>query len=350
MNDPFKTLGLAWGAGAEEAKRAYRRLVMQWHPDRNPAPEAEETFKRIKAAFELVSDPLRFAEWQREREQERQGDTGRAPEEARAGASEEDGGAEGYEGEPAPEVSLSLEEAAFGCEKEVAVERRATCNTCGGSGEVQFGRSQPCRHCSGCGRLRDPKGTTVVCGHCHGKGFTARDTCRSCDGLGLEIRRQIFQVKVPAGVRSGDRIRLAGRAGQGGAAADLILHIVLAPHELFELQDRDLHCRVPVSIFRLLAGGSLEVPTLAGSEFIELKPWSAHGLDYCLTGHGFPGRGRRRAGDLRVSLEPVHPRPGSAVARELLEGLEALLQDDLAAWAPELESFQEKMARRRECL
>ena len=338
MKDPFKTLGLAWGAGAEEAKRAYRRLVMQWHPDRNPSPEAEETFKRIKAAFELVSDPLRFAEWQAQRE--------RTPDTPPPGAAPEaDEDNDGYEGEPAPEVSLSLEEAAFGCEKEVAVERRATCDNCDGSGEVNLGRSQPCRHCSGCGRLRDPKGTTVVCGNCGGKGFTARDSCRTCDGLGMAVRRQTFQVRVPAGVKSGDRIRLAGRVGKA-AAADLILHIVLAPHELFELQGQDLHCRVPVSIFRLLAGGAVEVPTLAGSESIELKPWPAHGLDYRLPGQGFPGRGRRKAGDLRVSFEPVHPRPGSAVARELLEGLEALLQDDLAAWAPELETWHEKLARR----
>ncbi len=338
MKDPFKTLGLAWGAGAEEAKRAYRRLVMQWHPDRNPAPEAEETFKRIKAAFELVSDPLRFAEWERARE--RNPEAGAEPAAEAAGDEPE-----GYAGEPAPEVSLSLEEAAFGCEKEVVVERSATCETCGGSGEVLLARSQPCRHCSGCGRLRDPKGTTVICGNCGGKGFTARDSCPSCDGLGMAIRRQTFQVRVPAGVRSGDRIRLAGRAGKG-AAADLILHIVLEPHELFELQAQDLHCRVPVSIFRLLAGGAVDVPTLAGSASIPLKPWPSHGLDYRLSGQGFPGRGRRKAGDLRVSFEPVHPRPGSAVARDLLEGLEALLQDDLAAWAPELETWHAKLARR----
>ena len=348
MNDPFEILGLTWGAGAEEAKRAYRRLVMQWHPDRNPSPEAEETFKRIKAAFELVSDPLRFAEWQAERkpgQQRRKQDSAPPADEAgSAGADSEEG--EGYAGEPAPEVSLSLEEAAFGCEKEVAVERQATCATCEGSGEVQFGRSQPCRHCSGCGRLRDPKGTTVICGHCKGKGYATRDTCRTCDGLGLEVRRQTFQVRVPAGVRSGDRIRLAGRAGKGGAKADLILHIVLEPHELFELRERDLICRVPVSIFRLLAGGTVEVPTLAGSHTVELKPWPAHGLDYRLAGEGFPGRGRHKEGDLRVTFEPVHPRPGSAVARELLEGLEALLQDDLAAWAPELEAWHEKLARR----
>lgn len=344
MKDPFKTLGLAWGAGAEEAKRAYRRLVMQWHPDRNPAPEAEETFKRIKAAFELVSDPLRFAEWERERNQHQHQEEGDVAEPAAEAAGDEPVDA-GYAGEPAPEVSLSLEEAAFGCEKEVAVERRATCETCGGSGEVQLGRSQPCRHCSGCGRLRDPKGTTVICGNCGGKGFTARDSCGNCDGLGMAVRRQTFQVRVPAGVRSGDRIRLAGRAGKD-SAADLILHIVLEPHELFELQEQDLHCRVPVSIFRLLAGGAVDVPTLAGSESIPLKPWPANGLDYRLPGRGFPGRGRRKVGDLRVTFEPVHPRPGSAVARELLEGLEALLQDDLAAWAPELETWHEKLARR----
>lgn len=341
MNDPFQILGLPRGAGAEEAKRVYRRLVMQWHPDRNPAPEAEETFKRIKAAFELVSDPLRFAEWQAKR--------GRPRHSAADAWQDDDPDVATSESvdDPVVEIVLSLEEAALGVGREVELARRSTCGTCGGSGMEKFQRSRSCRHCQGCGRLRDPKGTTVVCGHCEGKGFTRQETCRKCEGLGLEVRRQGFLVDVPPGLLDGESLRLHARPEVGGKKVEIGVLIRLAGHALFELLGRDLHCRVPVSVFRLMAGGRTEVPTLAGRAQMELKPWPAHGLEYRLAGLGFPGRERQAAGDLRVSFEPVYPHMAAASARILLDRLEGMLENDLETQAPELARWRKKLAERR---
>ncbi len=361
--DPFAVLGVSPEATPADVKRAYRRLAMHWHPDRNPAAAAEAEFKRVHAAYELFLDPQRLAEWRQaqaasgrsRRESRASASTARA----RSGAASSAGSSKAAGKQPAGEdfsqaLTLTLEEAAFGCRKSVALVHGLRCASCGGSGRVQHRNSVPCKRCSGCGRVSRRGGGTSVCEGCAGRGFLRESDCPDCSGSGWLQQARTLSVAVPAGLLAGERLRLAGQApapaggsaAGGGKAGDLYLEIQLAEHPLFVLHGRDLHCRVPVSVFRLLCGGPIEVPSLAGTTPLELSDDPQHGLEYRLPGLGFPAKGRRAAGDLVLQLERIHipPQRITAKGRELLERLAGELDrraPALAAWDAQLQARRE---------
>jgi molecular chaperone DnaJ len=340
-DDPYAMLGLPHSASLEEVKRAYRRLAMRWHPDRNASSEAEGEFKRIKDAYELLLDPQRYRQWKDTQTQTQ------PPTEAHA-ASARPEAASADETQP---LNLSLEEAARGCVKSVERVRSTRCPPCHGSGRVQHSHSVPCAHCNGIGRVRGDGRGSSLCAGCGGRGYLRETECPECSGSGWRKKLRTLSVKVPCGIVHGERLRLARQARHASdadaAAGDLYLEIRLAPHSLFELQQRDLHCTVPVSIFRLLAGGKIEVPTLNGSALLDLSPDPAHALDYRLPGHGFPRKHGRGAGDLVVHLQIVHPRLFSAKDRALLERLEASLATDLEQRAPELATWAARLSEQK---
>lgn len=324
-DDPFAALGVHPDASLEDVKRAYRRLAMRWHPDRNPSAAAEAEFKRIKAAYEAILDPQQHAPWR----------SGESPADPAAPAGDD----------VTQVLILTLEEAAHGCSKSIEQVRSSRCSPCHGSGRVQRSHSVPCAQCNGVGRLRGDRLGSLLCTGCGGRGYLRETDCAECAGSGWRRKLRTLSVKVPAGTLHGERLRLARQARHGpdgeSAAGDLYLEIRLAEHALFELRQRDLHCTVPLSIFRLLGGGKIDVPTLAGSAELDLSSDPAHGLDYRLPGLGFPKKHGRGAGDLLVRLQPVHPAHFSAKDRALLERLEASLAGELEQRAPELAAWAE---------
>lgn len=329
--DPHAVLGIPRSASLEEVKRAFRRLAMRWHPDRNPSAAAEPEFKRVKAAYDLILDPAAYAEWL---------------------ASEAAAQATGDAAADATEVLvLSIEQAARGCTREVVLSHSLRCTACTGSGRVRHAHSVPCPQCKGIGRVRDAHRGSRRCEGCAGQGYLRETDCAECSGSGWCRQSRTLSVKVPPGILPGERLRLAGQArpaaGESVAAGDLYLEVALAPHPLFSLQQRDLHCTVPVSIFRLLAGGRLEVPTLDASVQLDVSPYPEHGLDYRLPGHGFPKKHGRGAGDLVLRLEPVLPRRLGSRERRLLETLDRSLGDHLAKRAPELAQWAERLREQR---
>lgn len=338
-DDPFTVLGVHREASLDEVKRAYRRLAMHWHPDRNPSVAAEAQFRRVHAAYELFLDPQRMAEWQQ------------------AQTTMPDGG------EPAGSVGddwvqalvLSLEEAALGCRKDVELVDSVGCRRCRGSGKVQHDHLVPCPRCSGCGRVSRGRGGTSRCTTCAGRGYLRETDCPDCAGSGCRRETRQLTVTVPAGLLDGERLRLArqapltAEAGQETrAAGDLYLEIRLAEHALFVLHGRDLFCEVPVSVFRLLCGGQVEVPTLRGTVSLDLSPDAGRPFEYRLSGLGFPDRQGRHAGDLVVRLQTVIPESVAAEDAVLLERIEGRQAADLARRAPPLAAWQAQMRSRRQ--
>lgn len=321
-------LGLPPGADGAAVKRAYRRLAMRWHPDRNADPLATERFKEIRAAYDrlLEAEPV--------------DDT-----EEPAAATEADS-------EPAPpraadirlNLELDLAAAAFGCQRTVAYVRGKDCATCAGSGKAGMVRTRFCGACHGSGRIRDTERHLVPCTDCGGRGFFSEQICPDCGGSGRDACEVSLEIKVPPGMLAGDELRLAGQgdlATDELAAGDLYLTIVLHAHPLFRLSGRDLHASMPVSALLLMAGGEIRLPLLDGCLDYKLDAGLPERREIRLAGKGFPGRGRNPAGDLLIELLPVFPRQLNARQRKLLRQADAALADTLVEALPEIAAWQQ---------
>ena len=325
--DPLEVLGVARESGPEEWKRAYRRLAMRWHPDRNPDPHATERFKEIGAAYEALL-------------------AGEVAEIATADAST----AEAAEATPAQpqaadirrNLELDLVEAALGCHKTIEIIRRAPCGNCAGSGEAGIARTRFCGSCHGSGRIRDAARVLIECPDCAGRGVFRERICPECQGEGATRQQIALEIAIPPGMLAGNDLRLAGQGESGDehqAAGDLYLTIVLRSHPHFTLQGRDLHCRVPVGFIALLAGGEIEVPTLQGWQSVTLAAGDCSERTLRLQGQGYPGRGKQAAGDLVLTLQPVFPASLDASQRRQLLAVHRSLQaaadehlPEIAAW------------------
>ena len=324
----YVILGVPRDASLADIKRAYRRLAMRWHPDRNTDPGATERFKQIRAAYDLLL-------------------TADAPDEADA-PEENDAAADAPESVArAADIRLNLVvglyEAAAGCRKTVAYTRGKACPTCEGSGEAGMARTRFCPACHGSGRVHGPKRALVPCPDCGGRGFFSERICPDCAGSGRETASVSLEITVPRGMLPGDELRLAGQgeaASEGLQAGDLYLTIVLASHPLFQLQGRDLHCRMPVSALLMLAGGEIELPTLSGAVHQLLEAGLPEVRELRVAGKGYPGRGKIPAGDLVVRLEPVFPSKVNAKQRKLLLQAHAALMDNVPESFPEIAAWR----------
>ncbi len=340
--DYYEVLGVARDAGDDDLKKAYRRCAMKHHPDRNPGDKAaEEAFKECKEAYETLSDAGKRRMYDAH---------GHAAFEHGMGGGGGFGQADmgdifgdifgnifgGGGGGRGPRrgadigyvMELSLEEAVGGVEKQIEVPTLDECETCDGSGSAD-GKLETCGTCQGRGQVRFQRGIFSMqqgCPHCGGRGKTIASPCGDCRGHGRIERTKTLQVKVPAGVDAGDRIRLAGEGEAGPAGAppgDLYVDIRVREHEIFQRDGDDLHCEVPIRISQAALGDSIRVPTLEGEVELRIPVETQTGRMFRLRGKGVKSVRSRAHGDLycRVVVEtPVNLTPEQ---RELLEQFEA---------------------------
>jgi molecular chaperone DnaJ len=328
--DPYDILGVARDSGPAEWKRAYRRLAMRWHPDRNDHPEATERFKVINAAYELIAT----VEGKNEAKTEN-------PESDTPEPEAEDSVARAAD--IRLNIDVSLEEAASGCRKTIHVTRGKACPTCEGSGEAGMARTHFCDACHGSGRVHDAHRRLIKCDACDGRGLFKERICPDCEGSGRELAEVSLKITVPPGMLPGDELRLAGQGEPGDdelEAGHLYLTLVIRSHPLFQLNSRDLHCRMPVSALAMIAGAEIELPSLGGVFRHGLDAGTAEPRQIRLAGKGYPGRGRSKAGDLVVELEPVFPQKLNARQRKLLLQANAALMDEASDALPEIAAWR----------
>jgi molecular chaperone DnaJ len=344
--DYYDVLGVDKGATPQEVKKAFRRTAMKFHPDRNPDDKnSDEKFKEAQEAYEVLGDEEKKSAYDR---------FGHAGVDGSAGGGYGGGGGAGFgdvfgdvfgdifgggggRGGPARgsdlryDLQLSLEDAVRGTTVQIDVPTMVHCDTCDGSGARKGTSPVTCNTCHGTGQVRMSQGFFSVqqtCPKCHGRGQIITDPCGDCHGQGVKEERKTLSVKIPAGVDTGDRIRLSGKgeAGpQGGPAGDLYVQMVVSKHPIFVRDDSNLHCEVPISFAQAALGGDLEVPTLSGKVKLKIPAETQSGKLFRLRGKGVaPVRGGG-VGDLlcRVVLEtPVNL---NAAQRELLKKFEESL-------------------------
>jgi molecular chaperone DnaJ len=360
--DFYQVLGVARNATEDAIKKAYRRLAMKYHPDRNPDDkEAEERFKEAKEAYEVLTDAQKRAAYDQ---------YGRAGLDAARGAGQGfspsdafgdifgdmfgdifGGGRRGgrsavYRGADLRyELSLDLEQAVFGTTQEIDYQTVRECSECGGSGAARGHAPVTCETCQGSGQVRITQGIFAVqqtCPRCKGRGTIITDPCPKCAGQGRTRTTKRLSVKVPPGVDTGDRIRLAGESGRnGGPSGDLYVEIAVREHPIFERDGAHLSCEVPVSFVIAALGGSVEVPTLEGQAAIKVPAGTQSGRVFRLRDKGIrPVRGGA-TGDLFCRVVVETPVELNAEQKDLLRKFEGALASDGKRHNPRQRSWLE---------
>jgi molecular chaperone DnaJ len=348
--DYYEVLGVARGADAGELKRAYRKLAMELHPDRNPGNhEAEAKFKEASEAYQILSDPEKRQMYDRfgheaPRMGQGFGDVGDIFSAfgdifgdifgQRGGGRR--GPARGADLET--QVVLTLLEAATGAKKDLKIARRVQCQTCKGSGAAPGTEPETCRQCGGRGQVMHSQGFLMIqttCPVCRGDGRIITKACPTCEGLGFEKQEETLQITVPPGVEDGSTLRLAGRgeAGpRGGPTGNLYVVLRVQEDERFEREGADLHTEVAVSFPQLALGAQVKVPTLTGEAEIEVRAGSQPGDTVTLRGQGMPNLEGRGHGDVVAHLKLVVPK---ALSAEEEQHLRAYAQAGGEVVAPE---------------
>lgn len=323
--DPYTLLGLTPGVDLKAIKRAFRRLAMQWHPDRNPDPGALEHFKSLRAAYEILLAELSAA-----------------PAPARA-QHEEPAPAQPRGADRHEDIQIDIEQACLGGLHTVVVDGRVPCARCGGSGEEALTHSRLCPSCHASGKVRR-EGRLETCSDCGGRGYHMRQTCSVCGGSGEEPGRQTLEVQLPPGIQPGDALRLNGMGMPPdiphGLPGDLLLRIRVAPHPLYRLAGRDLVLMRPLSALALLLGGEFAVPHPGGVRIVALPPGPAQLREARIPGAGLPARGNSPAGDLVVQFTPVMPEPGREELQPLLQALQQRIAQDQTRLLPEVATWE----------
>jgi molecular chaperone DnaJ len=341
--DYYEILGVSKGIDAKELKKAYRKLAMKYHPDRNPDDkDADAKFKEATEAYEILGDQQKRAAY------DQYGHAGVDPNAAGGGFGGGGGnfsdvfgdvfgdifggggGGGGRRGGPQRgsdlryTMDLSLEEAVRGIEKKIRVPTLTSCDPCGGSGAKPGTKPKTCGTCGGAGQVRMQQGFFSVqqtCPSCRGQGTMIDDPCNSCHGRGVKEETKTLSVKIPPGVDTGDRIRLSGEGeagAMGGPAGDLYVQVSVREHELFHRDGRNLYCDVPISIVDAALGGELEIPTLDGRVKLKIPAETQSGKLFRLRGKGVtPVRGGA-AGDLLCRVQVETPVNLNSNQKELL--------------------------------
>jgi len=346
--DYYTTLNVPRGAKDEEIKKAYRRLAMKFHPDRNPEDgQAEQRFKEIKEAYEVLSDPEKRAQY------DRFGHAGLRTGPGGAGFGAADfsdifgdvfsdifgRGRRGGRGQVFRgadlryELDLELEEAVFGDTVTIDVTAPAPCEVCRGSGAAPGSAPETCPTCEGHGQVRMSQGffsLAQTCPRCRGTGQVISNPCTRCGGQGRTQRTRTLSVSVPAGVDTGDRIRLSGEgeAGRlGGAPGDLYVEVRVKPHPIFQRDGADLHCEIPVSFAMAALGGAVDVPTLKGPVTLKVPAASQSGRVFRLRGKGVKPVRAGAVGDLYCRVVVETPVDLTSDQKELLRKFNESLEN-----------------------
>jgi molecular chaperone DnaJ len=371
--DYYSTLGVNRDASDEEIKKAYRKLAMKHHPDRNPDDKAsEDKFKDAKEAYEVLSDPKKRAAYNQF------GHAGVDPAAFGAGARGF-GGQEGFGGfadafgdifgeifgnagggrsrgngvfrgaDLRYNLELSLEEAARGTEARIRIPAMEECATCHGSGAKPGTQAKTCPTCNGQGQVRVSQGFFSIqqtCPQCHGSGKIIPQPCETCSGAGRVRKHKTLSVKIPAGVDQDDRIRLSGEgeAGiNGGPAGDLYVVVNIKPHAVFQRQNNDLHCDMPIGFTTAALGGEIEIPTLDGHAKLKIPSETQTGQVFRLKGKGIKGVRSPSHGDLYCHVAIETPVKLTARQKELLRELEAINAQDPGAHNPRAKNWFDRV-------
>lgn len=369
QRDYYEILGVKKDATEADLKKAYRRLAMKYHPDRNPDDkDAEHHFKEAKEAYEILSDSEKRAAYDQYGHAGVQGHGA-----GRGGFGGGDafsdifgdmfgdifgGGRRGGRGKRVYrgadlryELALDLEQAVFGDTVTVRVPTLTRCDACEGSGAKKGSKPETCSTCAGQGQVRMQQGFFSIqqpCPRCHGSGSVISDPCPKCHGQGRIEERKTLSVKVPAGVDTGDRIRLSGEgeAGpQGGPAGDLYVEIHVRKHPIFEREGADLACEIPLPFSTAALGGEIDVPTLNGRVSLKIPAETQTGKVFRLRGKGVkPVRGGA-TGDLLCRIEVETPVHLTREQKELLKQFEASIRANSSKHSPREGSWLEGVKR-----
>ena len=369
--DYYEILGVSKSASDEEIKKAYRKLAMKHHPDRNQgdaSKAAEEKFKEAKEAYEMLSDAQKRAAY------DQYGHAGVDPN--RGGG----GGAEGYGGfaeafgdifgdmfgqqrgraggggrqvyrgnDLSYAMEVTLEEAARGKDAQIRIPSWDHCDTCKGSGAKPGTQVKTCSSCNGSGSVQMRQGFFSVqqtCPHCRGSGKLIPEPCTACMGQGKVKRQKTLEVKIPAGIDGGMRIRSAGNGEpgtNGGPAGDLYIEIRLKKHEIFERDGDDIHCSVPISFVTAALGGEIEVPTLAGKAAIDIPEGTQNGKQFRLRGKGIKGVRSSYPGDLYCHIAVETPVKLTEHQRKLLRELDESFKKGGSKHSPTGDSWTDRL-------
>ena len=369
--DFYEILGVPKNASDEDIKKSYRKLAMKFHPDRNQGEAtkaAEEKFKEAKEAYEMLSDPQKRTAY------DQYGHAGVDPNMRQGGMGDGfsggfaeafgdifgdmfnqgrargAGGRQVYRGSDLSyAMEVTLEEAAKGKDAQIRIPSWDSCETCRGSGAKPGTQVKSCATCNGAGVVQMRQGFFSVqqtCPHCQGSGKVIPEPCTTCMGQGRIKRQKTLEVKIPAGIDDGMRIRSAGNGEpgtNGGPAGDLYIEIRMRKHEIFERDGDDLHCNVPISMVTAALGGEIEVPTLTGKAAIDIPEGTQSGKQFRLRGMGIKGVRSSYPGDLYCNITVETPVKLSEHQRKLLRELEDSLKKGGAKHSPSEDSWTDRL-------
>ncbi len=382
--DYYEILGVGRNAAVDDIKKAYRGLALKYHPDRVSADkkkEAEERFKEISEAYEVLIDPQKRATY------DQYGHAGVEGAFRQGGFSWQDfhhfddvkdifGGLdlsdlfrgfgfgadifEDFTGTAGRrggarrgrdleyEIEIEFDEAAFGVEKTITIPRHESCEECDGTGAKKGSRKEECRACSGSGQIRQSSGFFTIaqaCSKCGGEGFVIKTPCHACSGSGRTRVKRNIKVKIPSGVESGMRLRVSGEGEAGERSSrrgDLYVLIRVRPHDIFERRENDIYCEVPINFTTAVFGGEIEVPTLEGKVMMKIPSGTQSGKVFRLRGKGVASVHGYERGDELIRVQVETPLDLTAEERRILKEFAAASGEDSG---PMARSFMEKMRR-----
>jgi molecular chaperone DnaJ len=369
--DFYEILGVAKNASEEDIKKAYRKLAMKYHPDRNPDnKEAEEKFKEVKEAYEMLTNPEKREAY------DRYGHAGVDPNMGGGGFGGGFGGAGGFGDafgdifgdifggggrgrSSGPQVyrgadlrynlEITLEQAANGFDTTIRVPSWDKCDTCHGSGAKPGTQPVTCTTCHGHGQVRMQQGFFSIqqtCPKCHGSGKVIPEPCAACGGAGRIKRNKTLEVKIPAGIDNGMRIRSSGNGEpgtNGGPPGDLYVEIHIKPHQVFQREGDDLHCEMPISFSKAALGGEIEVPTLSGKVSFTVPEGTQTGKTFRLKGKGIKGVRSGYAGDLFCHVVVETPVKLTDKQKDLLREFDRLTNEGGAKHSPQSKGWMDKV-------
>ena len=365
--DFYEILGVAKNSSEEEIKKSYRKLAMKYHPDRNPdSKESEEKFKEVKEAYEMLTNPEKREAY------DRYGHAGVDPNMGGGGGAGAGGFADSFgdifgdifggggRGRGAgPQVyrgadlrynlEITLEQAAHGFDTTIRVPSWDKCDTCHGTGAKPGTSPVTCGTCHGQGQVRMQQGFFSIqqtCPKCHGNGKVITDPCAPCGGQGRIKRNKTLEVKIPAGIDNGMRIRSSGNGEpgtNGGPAGDLYVEIHIKPHAVFQREGDDLHCEMPISFVKATLGGEIEVPTLSGKVSFTIPEGTQSGKTFRLKAKGIKGVRSGYAGDLFCHVAVETPVKLTDKQKDLLKEFERLTSEGGAKHSPQSKGWMDKV-------